>query len=59
MNKETVRSLFIRHKEFLRNLFETNGNAIKAKSLLNFASDSELNTLIKFLHFLSKGDIKI
>jgi len=26
---------------------------------LNFASDSKLNTLIRFLHFLSNGEIKI
>lgn len=59
MNKEVVRNLFIRDKEFLRNLFETNGNCSKAKQILNFSSDLELNTLIKFLHFLSKGEIKI
>lgn len=59
MNKEVLRSQFIRDKEFLRSLYGTNGNIAKAKQILTFASDAELNTLIKFLHCLAKGEIRI
>ena len=59
MNKEVVRTQFLRDKEFLRNLYESNGNVALVKEKLNYASDAELNTLLKFLHFLSKGDIRI
>jgi len=59
MNKEIVRAQFIRDKVFLRNLYESNGNLARVKQILTFASDTELNTLIKFLHFLSSGDIRI
>jgi hypothetical protein len=58
MNKESVKQCLIRDKSFLRELYESN-NSQKTKKLLNSASDLKLNTVIKFLHFLSNGEIKI
>ena len=55
---EQLKNLMVRDKLFLKELYE--GNDIEQKKqILNFASDSKLNTLIKFLHFLTNGDIKI
>ena len=58
MDKDTVKNQFIRDKEFLRALYEAS-EAPKANQLLIFASDPQLNTLLKFLHFLSTGEITI
>jgi hypothetical protein len=52
MNKERMKSLLIRDKEFLRELYQ-NPNYLKKKKILNAANDSQLNTLIWFLHYLS------
>ena len=58
MNKESVKQCLVRDKAFLRELYQSN-NPTKTKSLLNGASDIKLATLIKFLHFLANGEIKI
>jgi hypothetical protein len=58
MNKENVKSCLVRDKAFLRELYESN-NSQTIKKLLISASDLKLNTVIKFLHFLSNGEIKI
>jgi hypothetical protein len=58
MNKETVKSYLIRDKAFLRDLYEGE-NSVKNNRILTFASDVKLNTLIRFLHLLSNGEIKI
>ena len=58
MNKELLKSYLIRDKAFLRELYES-PNKIVNNRILNFASDIKLNTLIKFLHFLSNGEIPI
>ncbi len=58
MNKETVKSYLIRDKGFLRELYE-GPDKLKNNKILNFASDVKLNTLIRFLHLLSNGEIKI
>jgi hypothetical protein len=58
MNKETVKSYLIRDKAFLRELYEGN-DRVKNNRILNVTSDTKLNTLIRFLHFLSNGEIKI
>ena len=55
-NCEGMKSLLIRDKGFLRELFE-GPNPLKNNRVLKGASDSQLNTLIKFLHFLSNGEI--
>ena len=58
MNKENVKQCLQRDKEFLRELYLSD-NLYKVKTILNSASDLKLNTLIKFLHFLSNGEIRI
>ena len=58
MNKEVFKRHLIRDKPFLRELYE-GPNQIFNNRLLMFASDIKLNTLIRFLHFLSNGEIKI
>ena len=58
MNKENVKQCLVRDKSFLRELYES-PNSLNTKRILQFASDLKLNTVIKFLHFLSNGEIKI
>ena len=58
MNRETMKSLLIRDKTFLRQLFE-GPNPLKNLRILRGANDTQLDTLIKFLHFLTNGEIKI
>ena len=55
-NRETMKSLLIRDKGFLHELYE-GPNPLKNNRVLAGASDAQLNTLIKFLHFLSNGEI--
>jgi hypothetical protein len=42
----------------LRELYE-GPNPLKNNRILNSANDSQLNTLIKFLHFLANGEIRM
>ncbi len=58
MNKEQLKSYLLRDKGFLKNLYE-GPNPLKNKKVLTSAEDTELNTLIKYLHFLSNGEIKM
>ena len=58
MNKELLRSYLIRDKAFLRELYES-PNKLVINRILNVTSDIKLNTLIKFLHYLSNGEIPI
>ena len=58
MDRQTVKAQFVRDKEFLRELYQT-PDTTKAKQIIVFANDGQLNTLIKFLHFLSTGEITI
>ena len=53
-----MKSLLIRDKQFLKELYEGE-NFLKKKRLLTFANDAHLNTLLKLLHFLANGQIKI
>jgi hypothetical protein len=55
-NRENMKNLLIRDKGFLRELYE-GPNPLKNNRILNGANDSQLNTLIKFLYFLSNGQI--
>ena len=57
MSEELYKSLFLRDKEFLKALYDASASHVK--TILNFASDSKLNTLIKFLHLVSNGVIKV
>lgn len=58
MNRDQFKSLLQRDKTFLKELYESDSFP-KSKRLLNFANDNELNTLIKYIHFISNGEIKI
>ncbi len=42
----------------MRELYE-GPNPLKNNRILNSANDSQLNTLIKFLHFLANGEIRM
>lgn len=58
MNQNRMKLLLIRDKEFLKSLYQSQ-SVPHCKNILTFASDSKLNTLINFLHFVSNGEIKI
>lgn len=58
MNEEKLKPLLIRDKGFFRELY-SGPNALKNKRILFSADDSKLNTLIKYLHFLTNGQIDI
>lgn len=58
MNKEVFKTYLIRDKAFLRELYE-GPSRVSNNRILTFASDTKLNTLIRFLHFLSNGEIKM
>jgi len=53
-----MKPLLLRDKEFLKSLYDSN-SVSKRKNILYFASDAQLNTLVKFLHFVSNGEIKV
>jgi len=57
MNKEQMKALLVRDKEFLKSLYASK-SVPSAKQILNYSSDQKLNTLIKFLHFAANGEIK-
>jgi len=58
MSNERFKQVLIRDKEWLRDLYESDSTS-KIKRFLNFASDAKLDTLIKFIHLLSNGVIKM
>jgi len=58
MNHNQMKSLLQRDKEFLKNLFKSD-SIQKSRRLINFATDSEITTLMKYLHFISNGEIPI
>jgi len=53
-----MKSLLQRDKQFLKDLFKSDSSA-KCRRILNFASDGEINTLLKYLHYMSNGEIHI
>lgn len=53
-----MKNLLQRDKLFLKSLYEANC-VPECKRIIQFASDSKLETLIRFLHLISNGDIKI
>ncbi|MBM3937458.1 MAG: hypothetical protein FJ333_02225 [Sphingomonadales bacterium] len=48
----------LREKEFLKSLYNSESVA-HTKNILTFASDVKLNTLVKLVHFISNGVIKV
>lgn len=53
-----MKPLLIRDKEFLRSLYSS-ASSVQAKHILAVTSDNQINTLIKFIHFLANGEIKL
>lgn len=58
MSQDELKLLLLRDKAFLKRLF-TGPNLLKNKEILHFADESELNTLLKYLHFVANGKITI
>lgn len=58
MNQEQLKALLLRDKAFLKELFD-GSNVVKNKALLYSTDTSQLNTLIKYLHFVANGEIHI
>ena len=58
MDKDTFKAYCMRDRGFLKSLYEGE-NRLKNNKILNVASDTKLNTLIRLLHFISNGEIKI
>ena len=56
LNKDILKSCLIRDKGFLKELYQE-PNFAQNRKILQSADDTELNTLIKYLHFLSNGEI--
>jgi hypothetical protein len=56
LNKDVLKSCLIRDKGFLKELYQE-PEVGKIRKTLQTADDTELNTLIKYLHFLSNGEI--
>lgn len=58
MNEEILKALLIRDKGFLYSLYEGE-NILRKKRTIYCANDSQLNTLIKYLHYVACGKIPI
>ena len=58
MDQNLMKSLLIRDKGFLKELY-LGRSTFKNKRILYTADDSQLNTLIKYLHFLACGRIQM
>lgn len=56
--EQRMKALLIRDKEFLKSIFVSN-SVSQTKNILKNASDSKLNTLVKCLHMISNGFIKV
>jgi len=53
-----LKPLLIRDKDFLKSLYSAK-SPVSAKNILIYSSDSKLNTLIKCIHMISSGQIKV
>lgn len=58
MNKEILKGLLIRDKQFLRSIYE-GPNVLKNKRVLNATDDAQINTLLKYLYCVTNGIIEI
>ena len=56
MLKDVLKARMIKDKSFLKDLYEGT-NFERKKRILNSSSDSKLDTLLNFLHFLVNGEI--
>jgi hypothetical protein len=55
MDKVYLKSLFLREKEFLRNLYSSEDNA----KFIKYGNDKSLNVLIQILHLIASGEIHL
>lgn len=55
MDNITLRNLFIRDKGFLKSLYDN--TTVENRRILSYTSDTQLNTLLKYLHVVSNGQI--
>jgi hypothetical protein len=58
ITNEQMKTLLIRDKGFLKLLYE-GLNPLKNKRVLTSSNDCQIDTLIKYLHFVANGIIKI
>ena len=58
MNSESFKPYLVRDKVFLNELYSSQ-SVPNTKRMLLFASDQKLDTLIRVLHFISNGEIKL
>jgi len=58
MSQSAFKAQLLKDKVFLKELYESD-SVTKSRRILNFASDVKLNTLIKYIHFVSNGVIKM
>ena len=56
--QQRFKTLLIRDKQWLGELYLAT-NILQSNRILNFATDTKLDTLIRYFHFLSNGGIKI
>ena len=56
--QQRFKTLLIRDKQWLGELYLAT-NILQSNRILNFATDTKLDTLIRYFHFLSNGAIKI
>ncbi len=53
----SLRECMLADKDFLKQLYSS--DSIKAKTILNFAKDSSLKTLVKVIHNVTTGKIEL
>jgi hypothetical protein len=58
MDKVYLRHLFEENKDFLRNLYEEK-NTVHLNRLVNNASESTLNVLVRILYLIANGEISL
>jgi len=58
MDNSRFKALLVRDSEWLESLYSANSNPHR-RQLISTASDKKIDTLIRFLHLLSTGDIKM
>lgn len=58
MTEELLKAMLMRDRGFLYSLYE-GPNILKNKRILLNANDSQLNTLLRYLHFVATGKIPI
>ena len=58
MTEELLKAMLVRDKGFLYSLYE-GSNILKNKRVLINANDSQLNTLLRYLHYIATGKIPV